>query len=346
MSFRDQIRQAWLSGELAPDGKGWDNGRVEPEPEPADVGSHTPPAKDRDGVQVEIPDIFTPEDVERVASMWMRQQVKAASMDFVKLPGFGKTLVPRGVSVSFDGKAWVTTVRGRKQVFTDPKKLHAWLTDPGWLRTAKARTKTAGEVRFIKDRSGDEKNWGWGTPGPSEREMHAEFKFKPGKLKPLAASLRATLMALGHVQSAYQTFTKIKSATISPDGNLGGKGYIQKITEMRRAYMNVSEALSALSDTLYDEINAPHWNPAVEEQSPREREEVRDIMEDVEEIKQDPEEFAKGEEAEMDAENAKGAARGKTAFVERQDPVYVNDIHQVRVRRVAEAFLRKTGDAA
>lgn len=172
------------------------------------------------------------------------------------------------------------------------------------------RSKTAGEVRFIKDRGGDEKQWGWGSPGPEERVIGKEFTFKPSKREPLARVLRSTLMALGHVQSGYASFTKVKSANVSPDGSLGGKGYIQKITDMRRQYMNCSEALSALSDTLYDEISAPHWNPSIETQDPREREQVKEIMEDVDEIKADPEDWAEEEEAEMD-EGAEG--QGKTA---------------------------------
>lgn len=166
------------------------------------------------------------------------------------------------------------------------------------------RVKTAGEVRFIKDRGGDEKQWGWSLTGPSQREMPAEFEFDAKNLKPLAKTLRAALAALGHVQSAYNTFTKIKSARISPDGNIGGKGYIQRITDVRRQFMNCSEALSAVTDSLYDELHAPHWNPAVEEQSPREREEVVDIMEDVDEIRQSPEAWAEEEEEEMDEEGA------------------------------------------
>ena len=171
------------------------------------------------------------------------------------------------------------------------------------------RSKTAGEVRFIKDRGGDTNEWGWGSPGPSEREVGAEYKFDPNKLKPLAKCLRATLAALGHAQSAYQSFTKLKSATVSPDGNLGGKGYIQKITDMRRQYMNVSEALSALTDTLYDEINAPHWDPAEAQQSPRERGEVEEIMGDVEEIKENPEGWAEDAEEEMDDDKEPNGAQ-------------------------------------
>lgn len=165
---------------------------------------------------------------------------------------------------------------------------------------SKRITKTAGEVRFVKDRSGDKSEWGWGTPGPTGREILPTFEFKPNKLKPLAKTLRAALAALGHAQSAHSTFVKIKSATVSPDGALGGKGYIQKIPEMRRQIMNVVEALSSFTDTIYDEINAPHWNPDNTPQDPRERENVKDIMDDVEEIREDPEDWAESEEESMD----------------------------------------------
>lgn len=172
--------------------------------------------------------------------------------------------------------------------------------------------RTAGEVRFIKDRSGDAKEWGWGAPGPSERQIQEDFVFNPKYLKPLAQTMRSALMALGHCTSAYNRFVKIKSRNVSPDGSLGGKGYIQKIPDMRRQIMNCVEALSALTDTIYDEMNAPHWNPAEDTLDPRDREEVREIIEDAEEIKDDPEAWAEEQEDEMDEDNA-DAPMGKTA---------------------------------
>jgi hypothetical protein len=57
---------------------------------------------------------------------------------------------------------------------------------------------------------------------------------------------------------------------------------------MRRQLMNVVEALSSLTDTIYDELNAPHWNPTADTLTPRDRDAVREIVEDVEEIKDDP----------------------------------------------------------
>jgi len=165
-----------------------------------------------------------------------------------------------------------------------------------------SRTKTAGEVRFVKDRSSDKSEWGWGGPGPSERTISESFVFNAKHIKPLALTMRSALMALGHVASAYTRFTKIKSKNISPDGNLGGKGYIQKISDMRRQLVNCVEALSALTDTIYDEINAPHWNPSEDTMTPRDRDEVREIVEQAEAIKDDPEGWA--EESEEEEEEA------------------------------------------
>ena len=163
--------------------------------------------------------------------------------------------------------------------------------------------RTAGEVRFIKDKSNDASQWAWGDKGSQERQINPEFAFDPRNTKPLAKVLRSTNAAMGHAMSAYAIFTKIKSADVSPDGSLGGKGYVQKIAEMRRAYMNVIEALSAMSDTLYDEISAPHWAALSRQEDPEDRAEVEKIVEDAVEIKQDPEGWAEDQEEEMDEVN-------------------------------------------
>ena len=163
--------------------------------------------------------------------------------------------------------------------------------------------RTAGGVRFIKDRSGDKSEWGWGPPGPSERSIQEGFVFQPKQLKPLAKTLRSALMALGHVTSAYNRFVKVKSRNVSPDGSLGGKGYIQTIPDMRRQLMNCVEALSSITDTIYDEMHAPHWNPEEDTLDARDRDEVKEIIEDAEEIKDDPEGWAEEQEEEMDEEN-------------------------------------------
>jgi hypothetical protein len=152
--------------------------------------------------------------------------------------------------------------------------------------------KEAGEVIFKKDRSGDVGSWAYADVAPSKREIPGDFNYSPRNQKPLAKVMRSTLAALGHTLAAYNRFARLKSARLSPDGNLGGRGYIQKIQDMRKQYMNCVEAMSALSDTLYDEINAPHWSVLSRQEDAGDKAEVEAIIDDSETIRQDPEEWA------------------------------------------------------
>lgn len=200
-----------------------------------------------------------------------------------------------------------------------------------------ARVKTAGEVRFIKDKSNDANQWAWQDGGEQQRTIYPDYSFDPRKAKVLAKVLRATTASLGHAMSAYEMFSKLKSGDISPDGKMGGKGYIQRIPEMRRAYMNVVEALSALTDTLYDEVRAPHWTAISRQETPQEQAEVENIVQDALDIKEDPEAWAQREEAEMDSENdtddldddfksADKKPRGKQASVQRLADRYMEGV--------------------
>ena len=233
----------------------------------------------------------------------------------------------------------------------EPKRVVAlWQASQERAKTS-SRGKTAGEVRFVKDRSGDAGAWGWGAPGPSERNIQEEFVFNAKYLKPLAKSMRSALMSMGHVVSAYNTFAKIKSRNISPDGSLGGKGYIQKIPDMRRQLMNCVEALSAYTDTVYDELNAPHWNPAEDTLDARSREEVKEIVQEAEEIKEDPEAWAEGEEEDDEGEDLQDSEssgeeesetlvdfRGKTAASAKSKALWVQEhlfsthVHNIQLR--------------
>ena len=68
------------------------------------------------------------------------------------------------------------------------------------------RVRVAGEIRFIKDN------------GPESRTFPRNYGFNPKAKKPLAKVLWSVSVALGHLISAYSTFTKIKAVSISPDG--------------------------------------------------------------------------------------------------------------------------------
>lgn len=179
------------------------------------------------------------------------------------------------------------------------QKVVATITEKRVERVAKAflsgRVKTAGEVRFVKDRSGDEGQWAYADNPPEGREITPDYAFNPRNVKPLAKTLRSVSASLGHLMSAYTVFVKLKSADVSPDGRLGGKGYIQTVGSMRKKFMNTVEALSALSDTLYDEVRAPHWAAVSRQQDPEDRREVEQILEHTEQIRKNPEDWADSE---------------------------------------------------
>lgn len=181
----------------------------------------------------------------------------------------------------------------------DPKKVARRKMDA-------TRTKTAGEIRFIKDQGANhgKASWGWEDyrmSPPQKRHITSDFDFKVHRVPTLARVLRSTVASLGHAMKGYETFCKLKSADISPDGALGGRGYIMKISDMRRQYVNVLEALSTMSDTFDDEIRAPHWKVLMA-RNPSKGEEVQDIVDDAHQIKEDPEAWAAEQEQEMDVE--------------------------------------------
>jgi hypothetical protein len=106
----------------------------------------------------------------------------------------------------------------------------------------------------------------------------------------MARMLWAMSISLGHALTAYRQFNRLKSVTISPDGLLGGQGYIMSIVDIRKKLYEACEALSAISDTLHDEINAPHWKPRLGELDPNTVEDVERFVDESIKMLESPEE--------------------------------------------------------
>jgi hypothetical protein len=139
-------------------------------------------------------------------------------------------------------------------------------------------------------------SWAYEGDNPEGRDpvIH-DHEYDPKDRKTLGMVLRSVNVAMGHAASAQQRFVKIRSSRISPDGNLGGKGFVMAIPDMRKQLANIVEALSGLSDTLYDEVKAPHWEKDSSD-------DVEEIIENAEEVREDPETWA-----DQDMEDSFGA---------------------------------------
>jgi len=139
-----------------------------------------------------------------------------------------------------------------------------------------------------------------------KRAIPKNFPYDPKALKPLAQTLWAMSVALGHTLTAHRQLSKIKSSTVSPDGLIGGQGYVMSIKEVRKALYNAAEGLSSISDTIHDEINAPHWKPKLAELERNDIESVERLVGEAEQIMENPEEEVEEgmEEAEQSGERA------------------------------------------
>jgi len=137
--------------------------------------------------------------------------------------------------------------------------------------------RTAGKIEFIRDQ------------GPLRRDIRAEdFEWSPDALKNLVKILWAAQRAHSYSVSALRLFSKMPSSQFSPDGLLGGRGYIQSIKDLRKSLSQASEVLSSFTDSLYDEVNASHWEDS-------ETKDTKNLIEETEEVKKNPERFVEDE---------------------------------------------------
>jgi hypothetical protein len=116
-------------------------------------------------------------------------------------------------------------------------------------------------------------------------------------------------VALGHSLTAYRHLSRLKSATVSPDGLMGGRGYVMKLSEMRQKLYEASEALSAISDTIFDEINGPHWKPKLAQLDEGDKQDVTRFIEEAQDVMENPE--ADAEEEIEEIEGSKPKRRSK-----------------------------------
>jgi hypothetical protein len=147
-----------------------------------------------------------------------------------------------------------------------------------------------------------------------KRKIPDKHSFDPKSLKPLSKMLWATSVALGHALTAHRQFSRLKSVSFSPDGLVGGQGYVMKVKDVRSRLFEACEQLSAICDTIHDEIHAPHWKPKMAELAEVDKEEVEGLLGDAEDFMEDPE-----GEAEEDMEEVEASPKGKKRFQKHED---------------------------
>ncbi len=131
------------------------------------------------------------------------------------------------------------------------------------------------------------------------REIPEDFKYNPKKLKHLKHILHNVTIALGTLTSSLNEFSKLKGPEVSPDGLLGGIGYIIPLKDIKETINSTIRGLSDVADCLADELTNPKWNS-------KEDKEVKELIKEKEEVQEkvdeevNPEDLVTVEELEED----------------------------------------------
>lgn len=96
------------------------------------------------------------------------------------------------------------------------------------------------------------------------------FKPDPVNFEALCKIEAKLDVCLKFLSQAMHEFYALKSIDVSPDGKLGGRGFILEIPEIRNRLHAAVENVSGLIDTIYDETRGKHWdfNASDEEMAP------------------------------------------------------------------------------
>lgn len=117
----------------------------------------------------------------------------------------------------------------------------------------------------------------------ARRSIPDDFAYNPKKLKHLKRILHNVSVSLGTLSSAVNEFSRLKGPEISPDGMLGGVGYIIPIAEIKKSMISAVHELSGISDCIADELNNPGWEAEDDTEVKKLIKEKDDVSEKVEE---------------------------------------------------------------
>lgn len=131
--------------------------------------------------------------------------------------------------------------------------------------------------------------------GGSRREIPDDFKYDKKKIKHIKHVLHNTTIALGTLVSALNEISRIKGPDISPDGLLGGLGYIMPIKDIKEKLNTSIRDLGDIADSLADELTNPKWD--IKEDS-----DVKELIKEKEKVEEQAEESTGETPAESEAE--------------------------------------------
>jgi len=125
------------------------------------------------------------------------------------------------------------------------------------------------------------------TAAGVRREIPADFKYNPKKLKHIKKILHNVTVSLGTMTSSLNEFSKLKGPEVSPDGLLGGVGYIIPLKEIKETFNSSIRHLSDVADCLADELTNPRWDVQDDKDVKKLIKEKEEALEEAEEVEEE-----------------------------------------------------------
>lgn len=123
--------------------------------------------------------------------------------------------------------------------------------------------------------------------GVTRRSIPDDFSYNPKKVKHLKRVLHNVSVALGTLTSALNEFSRMKGPEVSPDGMLGGVGYIIPIREIKQTLNATVHGLSNIADCIADELTNPKWQVKEDKDVQELIKEKEDVVEKAEDVQED-----------------------------------------------------------
>ena len=111
------------------------------------------------------------------------------------------------------------------------------------------------------------------------------FEYDPSKATVLKKALHNTNVSLGTLLAAMKDLALLRGSEITPDGMLGGRGFIMPFKDIKGKINSAINDLSDITDTIADELTNPKWGltPDEKKKVKREKEEIEEKVEEIEE---------------------------------------------------------------
>jgi hypothetical protein len=174
--------------------------------------------------------------------------------------------------------------------------------------------------------------------GGLRRQIPDDFKYNAKKLKHLKHVLHNLSISIGTLSSALNEFGKAKGPEISPDGHLGGYGYILPIKDIKQDLYQMIQKLGDIADTVADEMTNPKWD-AKDDKEVKELIKEKEVVEEKVEEATPEDDISPDDVTTFEEETAKEPATEAPKTASESDPVKL--ILASKIKESLIKFFRK-----